>query len=226
MEDGDPHEATAITLGGKENYSKEKRKAAKAINFGLIYGKSAKSFAYDLNVSEEEAQKYVDDYFNKLPNVKRFLNSCVREATQTKMISNIYGRKRRLHKYIDRWGNLEGRGKRICYNFPIQSMGAEVTKMALIKVYYGIICNKDYEGKVYFRNTIHDEINTSVDFSVIEDVVKKLGDLMTHNIPNTPVPIITGLEIGHSMGLTWKFKQDPITLKLTPIIYSSIDDEN
>lgn len=225
LENGDPHKATAIALWGEENYSKEKRKAAKAINFGLIYGKTAQSFAEDFGVSTEEAQKYVDNYFDKLPNVKRFLNSCVREAAQTKMISNLYGRKRRLHRYIDQWGNLESRGKRISYNFPIQSMGAEVTKIALIKLYNNLIADERYKDKIYFRNTIHDEINTSIEFSIIEEAAKKLGDLMVHVIPNTQVPIIAGLEIGHSMGLTWKFEQNPETLKLVPV-YEPLEESD
>lgn len=224
LEGGDPHKATAIALWGEENYSKVKRKEAKAINFGLVYGKGAEGLADELGITVEEAQDYIDTFFKKLPKIKKYLDGCVRQATQNREISNIYGRKRRMHTQISSWGKLLGKGKRRSYNFPVQSMGAEVIKLALIKLYDGLISAEKYKGLVYFINTIHDEANFSIRFDVVKEVVKLAGDLMVHLMPGYPVPIITGLEIGHSMGLTWKFDQDPETLELTPV-YESLDEE-
>jgi DNA polymerase I-like protein with 3'-5' exonuclease and polymerase domains len=120
-----------------------------------------------------------------------------------------------MTNYIN-FGNLYGAGQRKSYNHPIQSMGAEITKLALIKIYNGIIANEKYKDKVYFMNTIHDEINFSVQDDLIEEIAYESGRLMLHEIPGKPVPISTGLEIGRSMGLTWKFNQDPVTKELTP----------
>jgi len=214
---GDPHKATAIAIWGEENYSRVMRKKAKAINFGLVYGKGAEGLASELNISVKEAQNYIDTFFKKLPKIKKYLDNCVRFATQNKEISNIYGRKRRMHMQISSWGTLLSAGKRKSYNFPVQSMGAEVIKLALIKLYDSLITSEKYTNSVYFINTIHDEVNFSVEYSIVKEVAKVMGDLMVHHMPGYPVPIITGLEIGHSMGLIWKFNQDPDTLELTPI---------
>jgi DNA polymerase I len=211
----DIHKATAVAIWGEENYTKEMRRAAKAINFGLLYGTGANSLSEQLNVSTKEAQTYIDTFFEKLPDIKRFLMQCEIEAAKDKQISNLYGRKRRLVSYIDAYG-LMNSGKRKSYNFPIQSMGAEVTKLALIKIYSKLINNDKYKGLIYFMNTIHDEINLSVHKDYIHKVAFEMGNLMLHTISGMPVPIITGLEIGNSMGLTWKFKQDEKTLELIP----------
>lgn len=218
LEGGDPHEATAIAIWGKDNYTKEKRKAAKAINFGLVYGTGPESLGKNLGVSTKEAQSYMDAFFEKLPNIGKFLDRCALLGAQNKEISNIYGRKRRLKSYITAYGKLDGFGKRKAFNHPVQSLGAEITKLALIKIYNNLLENEKYKdtGKVYFLSTIHDEINLSVEFGIIKEVTKLMGDLMLHIMPGYPVPINTGIEIGHSMGLTWKFDQDIQTLELTP----------
>jgi len=218
--DEDIHKATAVTIWGEENYTKDMRRAAKAINFGLLYGTGPDSLAKQIDVTVKKAQEYIDTFFQKLPKIKTFMEKCENEALKNEEIENMYGRKRRLKSYIysNRMNEnvLMNSGKRKSYNFPIQSMGAEVTKLALINVYNSLINLPEYKGKVYFMNTIHDEINVSVQKDIVNEVVKIMGDLMNHQPADQPVAIITGLEIGNSMGLTWKFKQDPETLELTP----------
>lgn len=221
----DIHKATAVAVWGAENYSADKRRAAKSLNFGLVYGVSAPSLAKQLSVTEKEAQSYIDAFFSSLPAIQRTLNKFASYSQENKEIVNLYGRKRRMANFISPYGNITNAGKRRSYNFPIQSLGAEITKIALIKIYHNIINNDKYKGKVFFMNTIHDEINLSVHKDCLEEVVYEMGKCMYHKILNAPVPIISGLEIGNSMGLLWKFKQDPETLKLTPA-YSPLSDED
>lgn len=216
LNDEDVHKATAIALWGEENYNKEARKNAKTINFSLLYGTGAPALADQLNITVIKAQKEIDTFFEKLPQIKKYLDVCAQEGKKNQEIQNIYGRKRRLKSYVTDDNFLLNSGKRKSYNFPIQSMGAEVTKMALISIYYNIIVNEKYKDTVYFMNTIHDEINLSVQKDVVNKVAYEMGMLMEHRFEGLPVPIITGLELGHSMGLTWKFKQDPQTLELVP----------
>jgi DNA polymerase-1 len=215
---GDPHKATAVLLWGEENYNSDKRKQAKAINFGLIYGKTAMSLADTLGISVKEAESYMETYFKRMPNIKKFLDKCELLASKNHDISNLYGRKRRLKSYINPWGNISRAGARRAYNHPIQSLGADIIKIALIKVYKNIIDAPMYrdKGLIYFLSTIHDEINFSVSKSILNEACYKIGKEMEHKIPGYPVPIITDLEIGNSMGLTWKFDQDLETLELTP----------
>ena len=215
--DADPHKITAELIWGKENYNRDYRKKAKVINFGIIYGKTEKSLSSDLKVSEEEAKQYLDGFLKGLPAIARYMQSQVNHATNNKEVQNYYGRKRRFVNFFNRYGQLSNEGRNRAFNFPIQSMGGEVTKIALIKVYNELINSPEFIDKVYFMSTIHDEINLSIDKSVIKEAAYKMGLLMDHEIPNMPVPIITALEIGHSMGVTWKFNQDPVTLELVPV---------
>lgn len=212
----DIHRATAEKIWGKENYDSDKRRAAKTLNFGLVYGVTATNLAEQLKVSQEEAQSYIDKFFEGLPNIKMTLDKFALYAQEHQEIVNFYGRKRRMSNYITQYGYITNAGKRRSYNFPVQSAGAEMTKLALIKLYHKVFNNPEYKDKAIFLNTIHDEINVSVSKEHTEEIVKIIGDLMYHEMPGKPVPIISGLEIGNSMGLAWAFKQDPKTLKLTP----------
>jgi len=225
---GDIHGETAKLLWGEENFSVDLRKRAKAINFGIVYGIGPVGLSKRLNITGEEAQLYIDKYFEKLPNIEAYLNNNVKIASRNMSLSNYYGRPRRFSKYKNNYGSgISSRGENIAYNFPIQSLGADITKLALIKVYYNIIDNPKYIGKVYFLNTIHDEINLSVDKDIVEEVVYLMGQEMEHNIPGTKVPIISEIAVGNSMGLLFDFEQDLETKKLTPIykpIERSIED--
>jgi DNA polymerase-1 len=227
LNDEDIHKATAVAIWGKKNYNKELRKAAKAINFGLLYGTGAFSLSSQLNVTEIQAQEYIDKFFNALPKIKIYLDACAEYAKNYEEISNMYGRKRRLKSYVvTNWKGqkiLLNSGKRKSYNFPIQSMGAEITKLALIRIYNRILINKKYKDIVYFMNTIHDEINLSVKKEYIKEISFEMDTQMSHTMKNMPVPIITSLEIGNSMGLTWKFKQNKETLELIPE-YSPLEE--
>lgn len=206
MNGNDIHEATARTLWSDIPYDKSLRKKAKAINFGLVYGISAIALGEQLGVTTEEAQGYMDKYFEKLPNIKAYLDKQARTAERDGELANAYGRKRRFKNFIEE-GKMKGEGIRRSYNFPIQSMGAEVTKLAIIKLYNKLYNNPEYKDKVLFMSTIHDEINSSVDKSIVAEVAKLKGELMLHMIPGKVVPVLTGLEVGNTMGLTWKFME-------------------
>lgn len=221
----DIHKATAITIWGEDEYTPLKRKMAKNINFGLLYGSGAYGIAKKLDMEEKKAQELIDSFFEKLPKIKEFLTKCTLEAKETEQIKNLYGRVRRMSRFIDVYGRLMPAGKRRSYNFPIQSMGAEVTKLALINIYNKLLKNEKYKDNVFFMNTIHDEVNLSVKKDLIEEVTHLAGECMEHKIPGRPVPITTDIEIGNNMGLMWKFEQDKETLTLTPIYERKPDNE-
>lgn len=221
---GDIHRRTAETVWGKENYTPDMRKKAKAINFGLVYGIGAPGLSSDLGVSEKEAQSYIDTFFNKHPNIHRYLQRQARVAGQNDTLANHYGRHRRFHIYKGRYGGISPAGERRAFNFPIQSMGADITKLGILNVYYNIIKNPKFEGKALWMSTIHDEINLSVHKDILEEVVFEMGRVMTHIIqPNYPVPVTTGLEIGNNMGMLFEFEQDSETKELKPV-YDKLEE--
>lgn len=217
---GDIHRLTAETVWGAENYTSDLRNKAKAINFGLVYGTTAMGLSDSIGVSVNEAQSYIDKFFDSHRDIDAYLRRNARVAGQNKTLANHYGRSRRYHNYIDRDNpnQLDGYGERRAFNFPIQSMGADVTKLGLLNVYYNVVKNPDYEGKALWMSTIHDEINLSVAEEILEEVVSTMGEVMEHTIqPGYPVKITTGLDIGTSMGMMWEFEQDPETKELIPV---------
>lgn len=217
LEGRDIHQATAEAIWGKENYNQDYRKAAKTLNFGLLYGMTAESLASKLGVSVDEAKEYVDGWFSGLQNIQKTMDRWSALALRNGEITNLYGRKRRMTQFISRWGKLLPKGHRRAHNFPVQSMGAEIVKLAIIKIYNDVITNPEFKDKVIFMNTIHDEVNTSICKDCLEESIAAISKSMYHSIPGKPVPILTELEIGNNMGLLWPFKQDPETLKLEPI---------
>lgn len=214
---GDIHKRTAVSIWGEENFDGTKRNMAKAINFGLAYGIGAQGLSKQIGATVEDTQEYIDTFYETHPFIAKYLQRQVRAAEKDRQLTNHYGRIRRFHRYIDSGGDINPDGQRRAYNFPIQSMGAEITKLGLLKVYNNIINNPKYEGRALWMSTIHDEINLSVEYSLAEEVADVMRESMEHVIlPNYPVKIVAGLEIGHSMGIIWAFKQDPTTKVLTP----------
>lgn len=217
LEGRDIHQATADAVWGDDSHKPGYRNAAKTLNFALLYGMSAESLSNKLDVSVDEAKDYTKSWFKGLSNIQKVMNRWSALALRNGEISNMYGRKRRTKQYINKFGKLTPRGHRATHNFPVQSMGAEIVKLAIIKIYNTILTNEKYKNKVLFMNTIHDEINFSIDPSCLNEAVKEIGDAMLHIMPNMPVPIITELDIGNNMGMLWKFEQDEKTLELKPI---------
>lgn len=224
---GDIHGEVAKLLWGEDNYNSELRSRAKAINFGLIYGKEAPSLSAELGISLKDAQQYIDDFFGKLPNIRKFLNRSRANAGRDLSLSNLYGRVRRFHKNKSNYNQsgLDNAGEREAYNFPIQSLGADITKIGLIKIFYNMLESDKYKGKVRFLSTIHDEINLSIDKSVLEDAIFDMGALMEHKLIDirtnkeleNATTIISEISIGNSMGLLFEFEQDLETKELKPV---------
>lgn len=226
LQGGDIHESTARAVWGDKNYSPKRRADAKSINFGLAYGMGAFALAEKIGATEEEAQKHIDKFFETHPNIERYLQRQARLAERDKSLSNHYGRKRRYNNQFNMWGKLTGSGTRQAYNFPIQSMGADITKLGLLNVYVHILDNPKYRDKALWMSTIHDEINLSVSNDVLEEVTYLMGEVMQHDmLGGMPVPITTDIALGNSMGVIWSFTQDPETLKLTPI-YKPLSKED
>lgn len=225
LNDGDIHTTTAIKLFGEENFTKELRNITKAITFGLAYGMTEVTLSERINSTVEVAKEYIENYYKTHPRIKKMLDNYALLADKNNEVVNFYGRKRRFTKYRYSTGYLSQAGVRRAYNFPIQSLGADITITALIRVIYGILLNPEYKDSTTWLSTVHDEINITAEFSKVKEVTKLFGDLMYHELPNLPVPIVSGLDLGHSWGLMWEFEQDSKTLELTPVYETLSESE-
>ena len=111
------------------------RRAAKAVNFGIVYGISAFSLSQDLGVSAEEAKAYMDAYFARFPGVKRYMEDVVKKSRETGYAETIFRRRRTLPEITASKYATRSFGERVALNMPIPGTAADIIKLAMVKVF-------------------------------------------------------------------------------------------
>lgn len=134
--DLDVHSATAAEVFGMEldEVGVEERRAAKAINFGLIYGMSAFGLAKQLNITRFDAQDYIDVYFDRYPGVKRYMDETRVQAHDDGFVETVYGRRLYLPEINSRNGMRRQYAERTAINAPMQGTAADIIKRAMLSV--------------------------------------------------------------------------------------------
>ncbi len=152
--DVDIHTLTAENIFDTQMVTPNMRRAAKAINFGLIYGKGAFSLAKDLKITRKEATNYIERYFGKYPKVRDYMKNVVLDAEKEGYTKTSYGR-RRYFPELKAKGPLKAAGERAALNSPIQGTAADIIKLAMINV-FNMIKEKNLKSKLVLQ--IHDEL--------------------------------------------------------------------
>ena len=134
--DRDVHQATAAEVFGVplSEVSTDQRRSAKAINFGLIYGMSAFGLARQLGIGRNEAQQYVDLYFERYPGVKAYMDRTREGARETGYVETVFGRRLYLPEIRSRNRALQQYAERSAINAPMQGTAADLIKLAMIAV--------------------------------------------------------------------------------------------
>ena len=206
---GDVHRNTAIALWGEENYSRDKRKMAKGANFGILYGQTARHFAENFGISYEEAQDFVTRFKTSLPVLFSWVAKHEKDAAKKGTVYTLFGRPRRVAYWMNHpQQSMVAFGKRTAVNTTIQGTGADILKIAFIKLFKQFYSPKDYRGIVRFLNTVHDEINYSVRKDAMNVVVPLLIKCMRLQLPNWEFPMEVGLGIGNRWGQCVDFEFD------------------
>ena len=185
-----------------EEVTEKQRKDAKAINFGLIYGKEAFSLAHDLGVTQPEAQAKIDLYFEKFPTIKRFLDKLVENAKRDGSVRTITGRRISIENInLDKKTDwlLVNQAERQAKNAPMQGSAADIIKKAMVKVYELIMAKYP---NVIMTNQIHDELLFDVPKDVLPNFCVDAKNIM-ENIVTLSVPLSVDVEVGHNW---WKQK--------------------
>lgn len=206
---GDVHRNTAIALWGEENYSRDKRKMAKGANFGILYGQTARHFAENFGISYEEAQDFVTRFKTSLPVLFSWVAKHEKDAAKKGTVYTLFGRPRRVAYWMNHpQQSMVAFGKRTAVNTTIQGTGADILKIAFIKLFKQFYSPKDYRSIVRFLNTVHDEINYSVRKDAMNVVVPLLIKCMRLQLPNWEFPMEVGLGIGNRWGQCVDFEFD------------------
>jgi len=175
--DQDIHRATAAEVFGLPpgEVTADNRRAAKAINFGLMYGMSAFGLARQLGVTRGEAQQYVDLYFDRYPGVKAFMDNIREQARQKGYVETLFGRRLYLPEINDRNPQRRQYAERSAINAPMQGTAADIIKKAMIAVHAWLV-----EDAVPARMImqVHDELVFEVDDGHAERVKDRIVSLM------------------------------------------------
>ena len=166
--DSDIHTETASRIFevSLESVTKDMRRKAKEVNFGLIYGMEAFGLSKSLGISKNESQGLIDAYFSQFPKIKGFLDTIVSDAEQDGYTKTLYGRKRNIKELSSSNFQLKAMGKRIAMNAPIQGTAADIMKVAMLKVQRKISSIKSTDLLLQ----IHDEIIVQTPLEHIEEV--------------------------------------------------------
>jgi len=190
----DIHRATAAEVFNHslEEVTTEQRRAAKAINFGLIYGMSAFGLAKQLGVAREKAQLYIDLYFLRYPGVKAYMDKTREQARQQGYVETLFGR--RLYIPDINAKNVQKRqyAERTAINAPMQGTAADIIKKAMIAV-DGWIQSAKPSVKMIMQ--VHDELVFEMAEDAVDSSIPVIRDLMTHAAV-LDVPLVVDVGVG------------------------------
>ncbi len=179
-----------------DKVDKDLRRRAKAINFGIIYGMSKYGLAKQLDVTDVEADNYINSYFTRFPEIKNFMEQTENEAKLNGFVTTPFGRKIYITGINDKNGRVRSYALRSAINAPIQGGAADIIKLAMKKITDAI---KSGEIKAKLIMQIHDELVFEVDANQAQEVQEKVKDIMQNAVSLT-IPLTVDANIGDNWG--------------------------
>ncbi len=192
----DIHTATAAKIMKipESEVTSQMRSAAKAINFGILYGMGAFSLSKDIHVSKQEAQNYIDEYLGSFPNVSGFLDKIVEDAKISGYVCTMYHRRRYVPELQSKNKQMQAAGKRIAMNTPVQGTAADIIKLAMIRV-HDRLAQEVPTAKLLLQ--VHDELIVEVPVQDAEKAAQILHEEMVH-VADLAVPLTADVNKGET----------------------------
>ncbi len=192
----DIHTATASRVYGVplEQVSKEMRRHAKTVNFGIIYGISAFGLSERLGIPRREAAEIINSYFEKYPGIKKYMDSTIAFAREHGYVETILGRRRYLKDIHSANAVVRGYAERNAINAPIQGSSADMIKVAMINIYSAIQKEK-LSSKMILQ--VHDELVFDVRKEELEKIKAIVSNKMIHAV-ELSVPIVVDINTGNN----------------------------
>ena len=209
----DIHAATAAAIEDVpiEQVTKQQRRHAKAINFGLIYGMSPFGLTRTTDLTLAEAENFVKEYFKEFPGVKAWLDKTRVEAAQTGSVETLLGRKRYFPNlkagtnYV-----MRQREEREAINAPVQGTAADIIKIAMVRLPEAL---RKAGLKTQMLLQVHDELIFEVPDAEVEKAMKVVKEVMEHAL-ELSVPLVTEARLGSNWGELEKVDEEPVVLDL------------
>lgn len=174
--------------------TKNMRRQAKAVNFGILYGISSYGLSEDLGISVKEAKEFINKYFETYPGVKDYMNKEIADATKDGYVKTIMNRKRIIEELNSSNYNVRSMGERMALNTPIQGSASDILKKAMVEI-YDVFEKNNMKSKMLLQ--VHDELIFNVYNDEIDRVKKIVHDIMT-NVFELSVPLEVDIETGNN----------------------------
>ena len=194
--DEDIHTATAAAVLGipQNEVDKYKRRIAKTVNFGLIYGQTAFGLTQTTGMSRDEAREFIDTYFERYPGVKRYIDNTKKMAEEQGYVATLYGRRRDFSHLTNLTGPQRGRAEREAINMPIQGTAADIMKQAMINLHAEL---KKRKLKTQLLLQVHDELVLEAPEAEVDEAVKLTRQLMS-GAYKLQIPLKVDVEVGQN----------------------------
>ena len=200
----DIHSLTASQIFNVDikKVNKDQRRKAKAINFGIIYGISQYGLAKQINVSNFEAEEFLNSYFAKFPEIKVYMDQTIKFCRKSGYVNNIFGRKSHFMNINDKNYNIRNFQERAAINAPIQGSASEIMRLAMIRL------NKKMNEEEYQKSKMLLQIHDELIFESHKNEVKKLSKIIISEMSSVAnsdqhsftIPLTVDLNVGDNWG--------------------------
>lgn len=192
--DLDIHSKTASDIFKTDVVTKEMRRIAKAVNFGIIYGISSFGLSENLNISTKEAKQFIDEYLKTYPGIKEYMDNTIKNAYECGYAKTLFNRKRIIDELKNTNYMIRQSGERMALNTPIQGTSADIIKKAMVLIHQKLKEN-NLKSKLIIQ--VHDELVFDCLKEEQEQVIKIMKDVM-ENVIKLKVPLKIDIEYGNN----------------------------
>ncbi len=196
----DVHSSVASFVFGvlEREVTKEMRRKAKVINFGIIYGMGINALKDNLGGTRGEAQEFYNNYFETFPKIREYFEGVKKEAHKTGFTQTMFGRRRYFKGINSSVPFIRAMAERMAVNAPLQGTAADVIKIAMKKV-DDRLKETGLQGNTHLLLQIHDELIYEVKNSIVKEATQVIKDAMEH-FPDIPLPLIVHVATGKRWG--------------------------
>lgn len=193
----DIHTATAAGVFGValDQVTTDQRRAAKTVNFSIIYGAGATNLSQQLGIKRTEAKELIDNYFRQYSGLREYMKNIVEFARKHGYVETMLGRRRYLRDINSANGMMRSMSERVAINTPIQGSAADLIKVAMINIREALRAGK-FKSQMILQ--VHDELVFDVRRDELEDIRPMVIEKMTHAMPNLKVPILVETGVGEN----------------------------
>ena len=192
----DIHTKTAMDIFNvsEEEVTKDMRRQAKAVNFGILYGISSYGLAEDLKIPTYEAKEFINRYFETYPGIKDYMNESIKKAHEDGYVKTIMNRKRVIDELHNTNYMVRSMGERMALNTPIQGSSADILKKSMIEI------QKEFEDK-NIKSKMLLQVHDELIFNVLKEEQDEVTSIVKRIMENTyklTVPLVVDIEVGNN----------------------------